>query len=185
MRYWHFKDDPEGRRFCFTTEPLYTCPRSDKITYEVKDLSTGEVTLTTRRPEEKVGWTFTRHVSDVEAEAARLLGVDGKKLLTVIQNAHRHASGADGLRQRVDGKLTDRCKVCGSKLTNHGYSAYVERDMTEEERLERGQPNMSSFGFSNPSMRLKGVNGLKRSEAREWAYEQYVMAKAAQQEKAR
>lgn len=178
VRYWSIKGDPEGRHFCFTTEPFFECPNS-RITYEVQNLATGEKTLTTRRPEERVGWTFTRHVSDEAAQAAQLLGVEPKKLLAILGNAHRHRAAE---RARVNGKLTNRCATCGAKMIDHGYSAYVERPKREDEYHEGDRTNAAlaeRMGFQPPMLRLVGTTGLKRSEARQWAYEQYELAQAA------
>jgi hypothetical protein len=183
-RYWEL----DGVRFCFTITPHLECPMS-VTTYEVLDVSTGERTITKRRPEEKVGWTFTRHVTAEQEEAARLLGVDAKAMVTLIENGHRNAwHSQDGIRRRVEGKLTDRCRACGAKLINHGYSAFVERDFDPEvdedpEGTRKASRAISDrLGFQPPAVRLKGVNGLKRTEARKWAYEQYTQAKTAREE---
>lgn len=170
MRYWTIKGDPDDRRFCFTTEPRFECPH-ESITYSVTDLAGGAPTITKRRPEEAVGITFTRHVSEEMAQAAQLLGLDGKKLAAMLVGAHRSKPPT---RERVDGKLTNRCATCGAKMIDHGYSAYVERPRREDEMdaMHRTSAAISSrLGGEGPMVRLKSATGLKRSEARQWAWE--------------
>jgi hypothetical protein len=61
-----------------------------------------------------------------EEDAERIaveLGIT--KIDEIIANAHRRA--AVSLRERVDGKLTDSCRVCGAKLTRKGFAAWEER----------------------------------------------------------
>jgi hypothetical protein len=186
-RYWEL----DGVRFCFTITPSFECPMT-VTAYEVWDPVTDKTTVTTRRPpkeDEALGITFKRHVTEAQIEAARLLGVDAKALVTLIENSHRGAwHSQDGIRRRVEGKLTDLCRTCGAKLINHGYSAFVERDFDPEvdedpEGTRKASRAISDrLGFQPPAVRLKGVNGLKRTEARKWAYEQYTQAKTAREE---
>jgi hypothetical protein len=171
MRYWQIKGDPEERHFCFTTEPRMECP-FESVTYAVTDLASGETTTTKRRPQEHEAVTSERHVSPEMEQAAQLLGMRPKALDALVTNGHRHGGGR--WRDPATGKLTNRCKACGSKLIDHGYSAYVERPKREDEFGEMDQTNAalaSRLGMQPPMLRLKGANGLKRSEARKWAWE--------------
>lgn len=172
-RYWELGD----RRFCFTDKPRFECPH-ESITYEFRDPTTGEVTVTSRRPEERVGITFSRHVPAEWATAAAALDVDGAKLLAAVQRVHR----GDGGRCRVNGKLTNRCKACGAKLIAHGYSAYVEELVPEDERDEMQRANArlaATFGTGGVYRRVKGVQVDTKREAKQWAWDEFVLARNA------
>jgi hypothetical protein len=156
VRYWEIKGDPEGRRFCFTTEPLYECP-------------------------------FGGGAPAWMVDAAEDEGFDPEQIVRIWRRGHGSLSGS--VRQRNDaGRLTDRCSGCGYKLDSHGYSAYVERPKRPEEYRDTDATSAAiseRLGGHGPTVRLKGQNGLKRSEARKWAYEQFLQAKAELMEVAR
>lgn len=175
-RYWHIKGDPEEREFCYTTTPLYVC-RFASVRYEVTDMASGEKTIVERPPEERVGITFRHAPSDDVVAAAAHMGMDPSKLAHLIRKGHFHAE-----RARVDGKLTDRCSACGRRMENKGCSAYVQRPRREDEDDSTSRVNRrlsEAMGFGGPMVRLKGVTGLPRKDAKQWAYDEYLIAKAA------
>jgi hypothetical protein len=181
-RYWGL---PDGREFRFATEPLFECPQA-AIVYEVWDPSKpvgSEKTITRRRPEEAVGVTHTRHVTAEAQAAADALGVDPKKLLGMLTAAHRR--NGLGVRARVDGRLTDRCDVCGARMERKGYMAAVW-EPTPEEELGDSRSTVELNRHLNPGyvhMRpVKVVYLDTRREAKQWAYDEYATAKAVVEE---
>lgn len=177
-RWWVLKGDPQKRHFVFTIAPDYRC-QHDGIRYSVLDMNTGERTVTDARPaEEKVGITFTRWVSPAMQQAADALGMDGKKLAALITAAHRH--GVE--RARVNDKLTELCSVCHAKMKNHGYYAYVECPVPEDEETETQRASRhiaERLGMLPPMKRLNGVTVATRKEAKQWAYDEYQIARRA------
>lgn len=113
---------------------------------------------------------------------ARLEGLDGELVAELWRRGHRHKGG----RARVGGRLTDRCDACGARMDARGYSAYVERDPTAAELTgERATAQRigERLGFRGPSVRVKGVTGLAtRREAKQWAWDEYTIAKRALEE---
>jgi hypothetical protein len=166
-RYWQIKGDPEERRFCFTTEASFTCPHA----YFERERENGEV---------------VRRIPTPAAEAvAQVLGGDVDSAMRLLERGHGSGRGTE--RRREKGKLTDRCAVCGAKMVAHGYSAYVERPKREDEFHEGDRTSAAiagRLGFDGPMVRVRSQSGLKRSEARAWAWEQRQMA-AAQLEEAK
>lgn len=167
FRYWEIKGDPEGRHFCFSTAPRFECP----FAYFERERVDGEVV---RRLPGKV--------SGQVAAIANVIGSTDDDVMRMLERAHRSAGHH---RRRVDGKLTDRCDACGAKMVDHGYSAYVERPKREDEygETDRASAALSArLGGVGPTVRLKNISGLKRSEARQWAYDEYQIARGALEE---
>lgn len=157
-RYWELKGDPEGRRFCYGTEPLFVCPFG-------------------RFERERVDGEVTRRLpGKAEAYVVAISGVMGTTAEDVMRLLERGHSGVGHHRRRVDGKLTDRCDGCGAKMIDHGFTAWVERDRTDDSAASRVAERM---GMRGPSERLKVQPNLKRREARQWAYDEYMIARGA------
>ena len=161
MRYW---DGPEGRRYCFTTEPLMECPNVPE-------------------PQREAGSGYV--VTAVAKAVAAALSTTEQDACRVLRRAH---SGSRGHRRRVDGKLTDRCDSCGAKMRNRGYFAYVEEPVPEEEltSLQRTSAALNArlSGNATQYRRIRDVQVDTRREAKAWAWDELKADKAIEAEKA-
>lgn len=171
-RYWEIEGDPEERRFCFTTKASFTCPHAYFEREREADAS-GAIIVVRRTPTPAV------------KAVAEALGTDVASAMRVLERGH---GGRGTERRREDGRLTDRCATCGAKMIAHGFSAYVERPKREGEFEETDRASAAiagRLGFDGPSVRLKSVSGLKRAEARAWAWEQRQQVAAELEEASR
>lgn len=104
------------RRWHWHKEPTFRCPNEE----------------TWNRDEEIVRRDAQLHA------AASELGADPVLLAQML--THRHRSGG-GNREKIDGRYTGRCRICGAKLIRRGYFAWIDdaipkRKMTDEERRQ-------------------------------------------------
>lgn len=177
---YRYYEAPDRRQFCYATHPTFTCPQSRSL-WDYHDLETGDTKVVEREPGERMGVTFTRHVNDRVKHGARQLGMDPDRLAGMIAVAHRRDSG----RARIDGKLTDKCKVCGAKMERVGFHCWVERPYTEEELESSSARATVSLNAALGTQALKTIRNLyvdTKKEAREWAYDEFKTAKAAEEE---
>jgi hypothetical protein len=178
-RYW---DGPGGARYCFNIEPTFRCPH-DGLRYDVVELGTGKVTVTELRPrDETVGITFSIHVTDEAKAAADLLGVDPLKLTRMLARSHNSNHG----RERVNGKLTDRCKACGAKMERLGFRVWIERPKTEEELTAQDRTSShvaERLGFSGErTVTVRSAYTDTKREAKQWCLDERATAQAVAEE---
>lgn len=157
-RYW---DGPGGTRYCFNIEPTFVCPNADP---------------TFVLPSPKiVGLT-----EPVRA-AARILGMEPWKFEHILQRAH-----ASHTRERVAGKLTDRCSVCGAKMDRLGFRVWIERPKSEEELTpeDRTSSNVAQrLGFSGErTVVLRSAYTETKREAKQWCLDERATAQAVAEE---
>lgn len=115
LRSWYFQG-PRGLRFNWDREPTFECPNAD---------------LLDERGE--------RRTRPELVAAARAIGADPLLLGQLLHSRH---SLLQARRLRVDGRLTDRCATCGSKMTRKGYRAWID---------EPGEGTIVPSGGSEPS----------------------------------
>lgn len=173
---WYF-EAPDGRRFNWNKEPTYTCPH-EGIRYEVHDFGTGKVTITDARPaDEAVGITFSRYISEETKQAAAALGVDPLKLAKMITAGHRSTYG----RERVDGKLTEKCRACGAKMERLGFRCWIDRPVSADEATEGEQASKAiagRLGFADPRRTVQTFYAETKREADRWARDELATAHA-------
>lgn len=177
---YRYYQAPDGRHFCYATHPTFSCPHSRSL-WDYHDLETGETKVVEREPGERMGFTFTRHVSDRVVHGARQLGMDPERLATLIATAHRRDSG----RARIDGKLTNKCKVCGATMERIGFRCWTERPYTEEELEDSTARTTVAINARLGTQALRTVRSLyvdTKKEARRWAYDEFQIAKFAHEE---
>ena len=90
----------DGRHYNWAKHPTFECPNADAVTYTPPE-----------RDGEEGTWTLHR---DEISVAAGAIGADAILLAKLLRQRH-HTSAAG--RLRVDGVLTNRCAVCGAKMT--------------------------------------------------------------------
>lgn len=98
---YYYQPGPDGRHYCYDSTPTFRCPMSNLL------------------PADERVYVVPRAVND----AADALGVDGDKLTRLLVKAHRSISGG---RERVDGKLTNYCAICGHKMERLGFRYWIE-----------------------------------------------------------
>ena len=109
---------PDGHRYHWATNPTFECPHADAIVYTAADDGDGEGT-----------WTLRPDTAAAITTAAAVLGADPLLLARVLRSRHQ-AQGVE--RLRVDGKLTDRCSVCGTRMDRKGFRAWITVPSTDE-----------------------------------------------------
>lgn len=107
----------DGRRYHWATTPTFECPIADPIVYTAAEDGDGEG-----------AWTLRPAAADAMSAAAAALGADALLLARVLRSRHQ-AQGVQ--RQRVDGKLTDRCSVCGTRMERKGFRAWITAPSTD------------------------------------------------------
>lgn len=108
---------PDGHRYHWATTPTFECPHADAIVYTAAEDGDGEGT-----------WTLRPNIADAITAAADVLGADALLLARVLRSRHQ-AQGVE--RMRVDGKLTDRCSVCGTRMHRKGFRAWISAPSTD------------------------------------------------------
>lgn len=171
MNGWYYAGG-DGTRFCFAKEPSFVCPNGRSL-WDCHDLATGEVTVVERQAGERMGITFTRHVTDAQRRAAAELGMDPECLASLILRGHSSNWG----RRRVDGKLTDQCKACGTKMERLGFRCWIEHDKAAED-YGTGDRITETLG-GTPSITTKSFYLDTKKEARSWAIEESRISKSA------
>jgi hypothetical protein len=167
---------PGGEHVCWNVEPTFQCPLA-RVQYDVLDMETGETRGPVESQSETVGITYTRHVSPAMAQAAAVLGVDGKLLERIVERAHHSNYG----RLRVNGKLTDRCKACGGKMDRLGFRVWVDRPIAAGEETEgerTGKMMARRMGFAAPMRTVKSAHVDTKREAIAWARDELAMLKS-------
>lgn len=164
MNSWYF-EAPDGRRFNWNKAPTYICPNADPIRVEVD----GDERIETI--------TLDRAVA-IDA-AARGLMMDPLKLARLIKRSHRSFSYQ---RERVNGKLTDRCECCGAKMDRLGFRCWVDRPKTEDELTSEDRTSSrvaERLGF-DPGRRVvvHSFYADTKREADAWARDELRTAKA-------
>lgn len=139
---------PDGLRFNWNKAPTFQCPNASAVTYTAADAGGGEGTWTLQRPE--------------VAAAAAAIGADPVMLGKLLHQ--RHASFAAG-RLRVDGRLTDRCAICGAKMTRKGFRAWIDKPGDDEasQRVAR------RLGLQGPRTTIRTTWHPTKAAAEAWA----------------
>ena len=137
------------RRWHWNKDPTFRCPNAE-------------------------AWTsvdgIVRRERQITAAAAEL-GADPALLAAIL--THRHRSGG-GIREKVDGRYTGRCRHCGARLIRVGYRAWVDdaipkAKMTPEERRRASQSVM--FGGGPPRRAVgEGRYFDTKKQAQQWAH---------------
>jgi hypothetical protein len=166
MSSWRYYEH-DGTRWCWNVDPTFICPNAGITEYVAPEDGDGGAHVIARR-EDEIG------------EAADALGMDPIKLALILNRAHQSFKHD---RERVDGKLTDRCKACGAKMRREGFRAWIERFVPENERTEaeRTSTRIGSrlFGSSDTTWRREGFRWYDtKKEATGWALDEYKVAKA-------
>ena len=147
-RYWYFSAGDQ--RFCFDKHPRFRCPLAAAVTHQSSAVSED--------------CTEPAIISTVAAAAA-MLAADGLLLANLLVRAHiSHNAG----RLRVDGRLTDRCAICGSRMERLGFPCWIE----EKPKRRDAQSRIASRLGHDDFRRVPGALWYRSSkrEAREWAH---------------
>jgi hypothetical protein len=147
---------PDATRFNWNKEPTFQCPNADAVTYTAAD-DGGEGTWTLQRPE--------------IATAAAAIDADPVMLGRLLRQ--RHASFTAG-RLRIDGRLTDRCAICGAKMTRKGFRAWIDQasDDDASQRVAR------RLGLDGPRTTVRTTWHPTKTEAQAWARHELKRARA-------
>lgn len=148
MSSWYLPSADGTRRFSWNKEPTFECPNADAVHY-----TAGE------RDGEDGTWTLAR---DEIATAAAALGADPVMLGRLLRQ--RHASHAAG-RMRVNGRLTDRCAICGAKMTRKGFRAWID----EPSEDASSQRIAGRLGLEPPRRTIRTTWHPTKREAEAWA----------------
>ena len=147
---------PDGLRFNWNKAPTFQCPNAGAVTYAAA-ADGGEGTWTLQRPE--------------VAAAAAAIGADPVMLGKLLHQ--RHASFAAG-RLRVDGRLTDRCAICGAKLTRKGFRAWIDNPAGGD----ASQRVASRLGLDGPRTTVRTTWHPTKAQAEAWARHELKRARA-------
>lgn len=162
-RYWN---GPGGTRYCFNVEPTFVCPNVEPVR------------PTNLRDEQ--GWTSP---PENVRQAANLLGMQPVKLGRMIRKAHHSFTHT---RERVEGKLTDRCACCGTKMDRLGFRVWVERPKTEDELTAQDRTSShvaERLGFSGErTVTVRSAYTDTKREAKQWCLEEKATAQAVAEE---
>lgn len=169
-RYW---DGPEGTRYCFNIEPTFICPNAEPVKPHKIDWPEGDEHTWTSPPENV-------------RQAAHLLGMQPVKLGNMIRKAHQSFTHT---RERIDGKLTNRCACCGTKMDRLGFRVWIERPKAEEE-LTAGDRTSSGvaqrLGFSGErTVIIRSAYTDTKREAKQWCLDERATAQAVAEEETR
>jgi len=103
-------------------------------------------------------------VAPSSAFAAAAIGADPILLAKLL--CQRHQTSAGG-RLRVDGVLTNRCAVCGAKMTRKGCRAWIDTPSADvaaqriSGRLGFGAPKITTRTTWHPTRRRLGEAGTR------------------------
>lgn len=151
--YWYMGPAPDGRRFCYAKTPTFTCPIASAAQGFLRDATLGSDPLAER--------VF---------DAASALRVDPKWLAQRVSSGSHH-------RERVDGKLTDRC-TCGARMDRLGFAIWVEREAPE--RTDTSARFTREVFGGQPVERVGRTRYADtKREAQTWARQELAAAKAA------
>jgi hypothetical protein len=107
------------------------------------------------------------------AVAAEALGADAEPLARIIERAH--GSHRYGRVRDANGRLTDRCTICGARMERKGFRCWIDEPNTAD---ESGARIASRLGFEPPRQTIRVVWLDTKREAREWCYEEFQLAKS-------
>jgi hypothetical protein len=143
--YWYVAGG-NGEQFCWAKDATFLCPHGyfDRVRLES-------------------GETVNRILTSEVERAAVALGGDPELLARMLERAHAsHGAG----RQRVDGKLTDLCTICGAKMERKGFACWKQVPNEPDSAQAR---IAGRLGFSNT--RHEGVIHYRptKKEAEQWA----------------
>lgn len=155
-----YYDAPDGRHFCWNVDPTFVCPLAwfERTDDEAK----------ARIP-----------TAAVEAAAAAL-GCGGDELARILERQHASFTHT---RRRVDGRLTDICDCCGSRMERKGFRVWADRPKTQEELT--GNDRVASqigqrLGFSGEQrVTLRNFYVDTKREAKAWALDELRTAESA------
>jgi len=155
--HWYFAG-AAGLHYNWAKHPTFECPNAEPVTYAPPE-----------REGEQGTWTLEREEFTMAAAA---IGADPILLATLVRQRH-HTSGAG--RLRVDGVLTDRCALCGTKMVRNGFRAWIDApaDDAAAKRVSR------RLGFAPPRTTQRVTWHPTRRAAREWARHEQARADAA------
>jgi len=157
MSSWYL-EGPRGLHFHWAKHPSFECPNADPVLYT---------------PAERVGENGTWALQRAEvAAAAAAIGADAVMLGQLLRQ--RHASHAAG-RLRVDGTLTDRCAICGTKMTRKGFRAWIDEPNPDV----ASQRIAGRLGFGAPRTTVRTTWHPTKRDAEAWARHECRRAKAA------
>lgn len=156
--YW---SGPADTRYCFNVDPTFICPNADPIRVE------GE------------GVTITRDRCVAIDAAAKALMMEPVKLARMMQRSHRSFTHS---RERVDGKLTNRCACCGAKMDRLGFRVWIERPKTAEELTPEdrvGSRVAERLGFDGQkTVIVRSAYVDTKREAKQWCLDEKHTAEA-------
>jgi len=138
----------DDARFNWNKHPSYSCPNADPVSYSAAATAGAEGTWTLLRPE--------------VAAAAAAIGADPIMLGKLLRQ--RHASHQAG-RLRIDERLTDRCAICGAKMTRKGFRAWIDQSSPDE----ASQRVAGRLGLHGPRTTLRTTWHDTKREAEAWA----------------
>lgn len=155
MSSWYVSG-PSGLHFNWSKHPSFECPNADPVSYTAAE-----------RDGEGGTWALQR---DEVAAAAAAIGADPVMLGQLLRQ--RHASHGAG-RLRVDGKLTDRCAICGAKMTRKGFRAWIDEPNSDP----ASQRIAGRIGFGAPRITVRTTWHPTKREAEAWARHERQRAK--------
>jgi len=144
------------RRFCFAVHPTFVCPLADP---------------NPERPAGDVGSPWGLGID----EAAQAMGCAPGHLAEILRLAHRRRRAE---RERgPDGRLTDNCTVCLSKMRRLGFRAWVTDPIAQEDLRAEQRSSLAISqrlgGHYDPRVTVGEVRWFDtKKEAREWAREE-------------
>jgi hypothetical protein len=155
---WQYVPDARGRHYNWAKHPTFECPNADTLTYTPSEHDGEEGT-----------WTLDR---DEISIAAAAIGADPILLAKVLRQRHQTMTAG---RLRVDGVLTDRCSVCGTKMTRKGFRAWID----EPSQDAASQRVSKRIGVGPPRTTIRVTWHSTRVEAAKWARHEKARADAA------
>lgn len=153
MSYRYYQGAP-GRRYCWAVDPTFICPN-------------GALKYSSADEEWEVPEPFMR--------AAEILDVFPSSLVKMVVRGHRN-----NRRLRENGRLTDRCETCGTRMKREGFRAWIEQDKRPEDLGTSDQITLRLGG--SPSHIVKTIYFDTKKEAVAWALDESRISKAIAKE---
>jgi hypothetical protein len=143
--------------FNWASKPSYVCPNAALVEYQAAADGSSDGKHVLKDPRVTL--------------AAEALAADPILLGQMLLRAHSsHRAG----RMRVDGRLTERCAICGTKLTRQGFRAWIDGPPTEGS----GKRIAERLGFGAIRAPIRSTWHKTRKEAEAWARHECKRAKA-------
>lgn len=149
-----------GHRYHWATTPTFECPNADPVVYTAAADGDGEGE-----------WMLRPATANTITAAAVALGADALLLARVLRSRHQ-AQGVQ--RQRIDGKLTDRCSVCGTRMHRKGFRAWITAPSTDAAQKRIA----SRLAMTAPRETLRVTWHDTQKVARGWAEHEHGRAAA-------